>query len=82
MVQVYVAPADRTPDRPIRVLGAFAAVAAGPGEVRAVTLRIPARAFAVFDEAADGWVWPPGEFAVQVGRSSRDLRLSAAVRSG
>ena len=42
----------------------------------------PTRIFAVFDEAAGQWAWPPGEFTVQVGRSSRDLRLSATVRSG
>jgi len=37
---------------------------------------------AVFDEDAGQWAWPPGEFTVRVGRSSRDLRLSATVRSG
>jgi hypothetical protein len=38
--------------------------------------------FAVFDEAAGQWAWPAAEFTVQVGRSSRDLRLSATVQSG
>jgi beta-glucosidase len=47
-----------------------------------VTLQVPARAFARWDEEAGGWVWPPGQFTVHVGRSSRDLRLSAPVRSG
>jgi len=55
---------------------------AAPGEVAEVTLRVPARVFAVFDEQAGRWSWLPGEFTVQVGRSSRDLRLSLAVRSG
>ena len=82
VVQVYVAPGHRAPGRPVRVLGAFAAVEAGPGEERAVALRVPARAFAVFDPAAGGWTWPPGEFTIEAGRSSRDLRLSATVRSG
>jgi hypothetical protein len=47
-----------------------------------VILRVPARIFAVFDEAAGRWAWRPGEFTVQAGRSSRDLRLSVTVRSG
>jgi hypothetical protein len=36
----------------------------------------------VFDEAAGQWSWPPGDFTVQAGRSSRDLRLSVTLRSG
>ena len=56
--------------------------AASPGEAAEVTLRVPARVFAVFDEEAGQWSWPQGEFTVRVGRSSRDLRLSLTVRSG
>ena len=61
--------------RPARALGAFAAVSAAPGERAEVVLTVPARAFAVWDPAAGGWAWPPGTFTVEVGRSSRDLRL-------
>ena len=35
-----------------------------------------------YDEASGGWVRPPGEFTVRLGRSSADLRLSVRVRSG
>jgi beta-glucosidase len=66
----------------VRVLGAFGGVTASPGETAEVALRVPARVFAVFDEEAGQWSWPPGEYAVQVGRSSRDLRLSLTVRYG
>ena len=34
------------------------------------------------NSAAGQWAWPAAEFTVQVGRSSRDLRLSATVQSG
>ena len=54
---------------------------AAPGERAEVTLQVPARAFARWREG-QGWFWPPGQFTVQVGRSSRDLRLSVPVRSG
>ena len=83
VVQAYVsggAPAGR--GRPVRVLGAFSGAVAAPGEAAEVTLLVPARMFAVFDEQAGRWIWPAGEFTVQVGRSSRDLRLSATLRSG
>jgi beta-glucosidase len=80
VVQAYIAPGNA--GRPVRVLGAFAGVTAAPGEAAEVTLRVPARLFAVYDEAAGQWCWPRGEFTVQVGRSSRDLRLSLTIRSG
>jgi len=65
--------------RPARALGAFAAVGAAPGERAEVVLTVPARAFAVWDPATGGWAWPPGTFTVEVGRSSRDLRLGVPV---
>jgi beta-glucosidase len=82
VVQAYVTGAPGNGGRPVRVLGAFSGVTAAPGETAEVTLRVPARVFAVFDEEAGRWSWPQGEFTVQVGRSSRDLRLSLTVRSG
>jgi beta-glucosidase len=82
VVQAYITGAPGNGGRPVRVLGAFGGVTAAPGEAAEVTLRVPARVFAVFDEEAGQWSWPPGEFTVQVGRSSRDLRLSLTVRSG
>ena len=67
---------------PPRELAAFGTAAAPPGELAEVTLQLPARAFARWDEEASRWVWPPGQVTVHVGRSSRDLRLSVLVRSG
>jgi beta-glucosidase len=82
VVQAYIAGAPGNGGRPVRVLGAFSGVTASPGEAAEVTLRVPARVFAVFDEEAGQWSWPQSEFTVRVGRSSRDLRLSLTVRSG
>jgi beta-glucosidase len=82
VVQAYVTGAPGDGGRPVRVLGAFGGVTAAAGAAAEVTLRVPARLFAVFDEEAGRWSWPPGEFTVQVGRSARDLRLSVTVRSG
>src|SRR5215469_17217785 len=82
VVQAYLAGPARDPARPVRTLAAFGTGTAAPGESAQVLLRIPARAFAQWDEQAGGWTWPPGPFTVQVGRSSRDLRLSLPVLSG
>jgi beta-glucosidase len=82
VVQAYLTGPPGNGGRPVRVLGAFTGVTASPGEAAEATLRVPARAFAVFDEETAQWSWPRGGFTVQVGRSSRDLRLSLTVRSG
>jgi beta-glucosidase len=82
VVQAYLAGPAGDPARPVRTLAAFAIGEAAPGESAEVRLTIPARAFARWDEQVGGWVWPPGPFTVQVGRSSRDLRLSLPVPAG
>jgi beta-glucosidase len=83
VVQAYLAgPGQPSAGRPVRVLAAFAAVRAAPGEAVQARLRIPARAFARYDESLATWIWPAGEYTVHVGRSSRDLPLSARVRQG
>jgi hypothetical protein len=76
-----VEPVTPEAGRPVRALAAFAAVIAEPGETAEARLTVPARAFARFDETVRAWVWPPGEFAVRIGRSSADLRLSVRVKS-
>ena len=81
VVQAYVEPGSAEDGRPVRALAAFAAASAEPGETASVRFTVPARAFARYDETARAWVWPPGEFAVRIGRSSADLRLSVLVKS-
>ena len=83
VVQVYLAEPRLAADhgRPRRVLVAFAAVRAAPGELAQAGLTIPARAFARYDESLADWIWPVGDYTVHVGRSSRDLPLSARMRS-
>jgi beta-glucosidase len=81
VVQAYVEPVTAEAGRPVRTLAAFAAAAAEPGQIARVRLTVPARAFARYDETAGAWAWPPGEFAIRVGRSSADLRLSVQVKS-
>jgi beta-glucosidase len=84
VVQVYLAePGDPVGmGRPVRALATFAAVRAAPGEAVRVKLTISARAFARYDEGLASWIWPGGSFSVEVGSSSRALRLSAPVRAG
>lgn len=82
VVQADVEPHSLERGRPLRTLAAFATVTAQPGRAAGARLAIPARAFARYGEASGGWVRPPSEFTVRIGRSSADLRLSVRVRSG
>jgi beta-glucosidase len=79
IVQLYVEGPDDDGRRPIRVLAAFAPVSADAGEEVAVQLTVPARAFMRFDEGTRDWVSHRAAYSLRVGRSSRDLRLSAHV---
>jgi beta-glucosidase len=81
VVQVYAAqpgdPAGR--GRPVRALAALGVVRAAPGEVAPARLTVPARSFARYDHWPATWITSGDEFTVHVGRSSRDLRLTALV---
>jgi len=81
VVQAYLAepgdPARR--GRPVRALAAFTVARAEPGESVQVQLTVPARAFSRYDESLARWITPGGQFTVHVGRSSRELPLSADV---
>ena len=78
VVQAYVRPpaADGV-DRPVRELAGFEAVAVPAGEERTVEFALDDRAFARYGDS--GWRVDPGEYVVEVGRSSRDARIERVV---
>ncbi|QNE36302.1 glycoside hydrolase family 3 C-terminal domain-containing protein [Leifsonia shinshuensis] len=79
VVQVYVSvPASRV-QRPVRELKGFANVAVASGATEAVVIDLPAEDLAYFDTELDGWTVEAGDYVVEVGASSRDLRGSAVV---
>jgi beta-glucosidase len=78
VVQAYVEAPDAPDDleRPPRELAAFEAVEVAAGDSETVSLALDERALGRYD-ADDGWTVDDGAVTVHVGRSSRDLRLSA-----
>jgi beta-glucosidase len=80
VVQAYVespeAPDDL--DRPPQEFAGAATVDLGPGESETVTLALDERALGRWT-AEEGWTTDPGAYAVEVGRSSRDLRSSVTI---
>ncbi|WP_406137182.1 glycoside hydrolase family 3 C-terminal domain-containing protein [Streptomyces anulatus] len=79
VVQVYVAAPGSQVRRPLRELRAFTAVPLAPGETRDVTLRVDRADLAYFDIGADAWLVEGLTYRVDVGASSRDIRLTATI---
>jgi len=77
VVQVYVEPPPGDPDRPLRHLAGFARADLAAGEQRTVTVEVGGRAFASWLDGA--WTVQPGDYAILVGRSSRDLTPAGTV---
>jgi beta-glucosidase len=80
VVQVYVSDPIAGVDRPQHELRAFAKVRLAAGESRRVRLELGERAFAFWSAVSPkGWRVEPGEFVVEIGASSRDLRHTASI---
>ena len=82
VVQLYVAAIGSKVERAPKELKAFARVALGPGETRAVRLIAPVAELVYYDEGVADWVVEPIVYAAVVGRHSLDpgaLRAAFAV---
>ena len=79
VAQLYVGPLAPKVPTPPKALKGFAKVELKPGERRTVTLTLNARAFARYDEAAGDWVIDPGAYALRLGASANDIRLTGQV---
>ena len=83
IVQLYVSDkGDQTgrPQRPVRELKEFAKVALEPGETKTVSFRLSKRSFAYYEEQVKDWLVPTSEYAIEIGASSKDIRLSETVK--
>lgn len=79
VVQVYVQDVMSSVGRPVRELKQFEKVNLKPGEEKVVTLELDKQSFAYYEPRLPGWHVESGEFSIEVGSSSRDIRLSAKV---
>ncbi len=79
VVQVYVRDVAARVFRPIHELKAFAKVYLEAGATTTVQCSLDARAFAFYDVASAQWLVEAGEFEIQVGASSRDIRGRSVV---
>ena len=78
-VQVYVAPGKSAVARPIHELKGFRKVFLKAGESAEVSFDLDERAFAYWSEKFDDWHVESGEYAIEVGTSSRDIAGTGVV---
>ena len=79
VVQVYVGDDESSLPRPAKELKGFAKVELEPGGAADVELLLAEEAFSYYDPERGGWVLEPGGFTIQVGSSSRDIRLRGRI---
>jgi beta-glucosidase len=81
VVQLYVRDPESPLKMPIRSLRGFERVSLKRGEARAVRFRLsPAKDFAYYDADQKAYAVEPGDFEIQLGASSQDIRLTSRVR--
>ena len=83
IVQCYVAPKLKECDgifRPYHELRAFTkSPVLKPGDRKSVQFELDHRAFAVWDIGTSGWVVEAGDYEIQIGSSSQDIRLKTSI---
>jgi beta-glucosidase len=77
--QLYGRPVKTRLHRPLRELKGFAKVDLQPGETQQVTIEVEARDLRYFDPEHGDWLLDAGAYGIEIGASSRDIRLQAEI---
>jgi beta-glucosidase len=79
VVELYIHDGHSKIDRPAHELKGFARVELKPGETKTVDFVVDRAALSYWSPEKKAWAAEPGEFEVQVGSSSRDIRLKGML---
>ena len=79
IVELYVHDGHSKIDRPVHELKGFQRVEVKPGETKTVQFTLDRAALSYWNSPTKAWQADPGAFEVQVGASSRDIRLRAPL---
>lgn len=80
IVQLYIRPRESKVFRPRQELKGFDKITLLPGEEKQIEIMLDRRAFAFYNTAIRDWHVESGSYQIQVGASSRDIRLTAALQ--
>lgn len=76
---VWILAVHSSIDRPARELKRFQRIEIGPGEQETVVFVLNRDDFSYWNPETKRWTLDPGKFEIQVGASSRDIRLRAPI---
>jgi beta-glucosidase len=77
--QLYVSQQSPTLPRPKKELKGFKKIELAPGETKQVSIRLNDDAFSYYNDLKHQWVNEKGNFNIEVGSSSRDIRLESKL---
>lgn len=81
VVQLYLAAPSTGIEKPVHELKGFAKTKLlQPGESQTLTFELDQRSLSSYWSGIDAWVVDKGEYEVQIGASSKDIRLRASFR--
>lgn len=75
VVELYVHDGHSKIDRPSHELKAFQRVQLKPGQTQTVSFQLGRGAFSYWSPESHTWTVDPGKFGIEIGSSSRDIRL-------
>jgi len=79
VVQLYTRELHPSVVRPIKELRGFQRVSLQPGEKKSLTFAVPTTKLGFYDEKRHAFVVNPGEYEIQIGASSADIRATAPL---
>lgn len=79
VAQLYVSDPVCSVMRPVKELKGFKKVFLKPGESRRITLDIPVSSLAFYSEVQSQFVVEPGEFILQLGASTSDIKQKISI---
>ena len=79
VAQIYVHYVDASIKVPINQLKRFERITLAPGESKTLTFKIPASELSFYDTQTNDLKVEPGQWEIQVGSSSKDIRLKKTI---
>lgn len=79
VAQLYIAPQNPLLPRPRKELKGFEKIFLQPGETRQVRILLGEDAFQYYNDVQNAWKRDAGRYGIQIGSSSRDIRLKGEM---
>ncbi len=80
VVQVYVRQSDTSKDLPLKSLKGFKRVHFQKGQSATVRIPLPVRELRAYSDQKNDYVVVPGNYRLQIGSSSSDIRLTSSIQ--